>query len=202
MTTASAQRARYAGTALATASPQVLLLRLYDRLSLDLQRAAEAQTAGDHVAANQLLQHGQAIVSALATALDLDAWDGAERLKSLYTWLIQEMVRANTGRDATRTRACSSVVEPLRSAWHEAQASLTGGVSEVVAPPAAPHAVAPQPAAPAFLQPVGPVADGARSPLPAARAGTLGAGPVAAAALLRARTLAAAGAGHSSGGPR
>lgn len=132
MTTAAAQRARFAGTALATSSPQVLLLRLYDRLALDLRRAVDAQVAGDHQVADRQLQHAQEITSALANALDVDSWDGAKTLKSLYTWLLREMVVANTQRDAAKTRACLSVVEPLRSAWHEAQAMLSGGTSQFV----------------------------------------------------------------------
>ncbi len=38
---AAALRARYLGDAVATASPQQLLVMLYDRLALDLERATD-----------------------------------------------------------------------------------------------------------------------------------------------------------------
>jgi flagellar protein FliS len=43
---AASLRARYLGDAVATSSPQQVLVMLYDRLALDLERAQKAAASG------------------------------------------------------------------------------------------------------------------------------------------------------------
>ncbi|GAB3467694.1 flagellar export chaperone FliS [Kineococcus endophyticus] len=112
---------RYLGDALATATPATLLVMLYDRLLLDLQRAEKAQREQDRETAHTNLIHAQAIVQELQSSLDLEAWEGAPGLMSLYTWLLQEMSNANVDCDPERTARCRvDTVEPLAEAWREA----------------------------------------------------------------------------------
>ncbi|WP_432511043.1 flagellar export chaperone FliS [Kineococcus sp. SYSU DK001] len=120
---------RYLGDSLATASPAALLVMLYDRLLLDLQRGEAAQLAGDRQTAHTNLVHAQAIVTELANSLSVEAWDGGPKLMSLYQWLLQELAVANVSGDAARTAACRTVtVEPLAEAWREAALEhLSGG---------------------------------------------------------------------------
>ncbi|MFZ5846959.1 MAG: flagellar export chaperone FliS [Actinomycetota bacterium] len=113
-------RAAYMGQMVNTANPQRLLVMLYDRLVLDVQRALEAQQAGDHVAAGQQLMHAQEIVLELSSSLKPELWDGAERLSSIYSWLVSELMRANIERDAKITEDCLGVITPLADAWREA----------------------------------------------------------------------------------
>ena len=121
---AASLRARYMGDTVTTASPQRLLVMLYDRLALDLERAQTALVAGDRGAAGEQLQHAQEIVLELLTSLKVDAWEGGPRLAALYNWLLTEMMTANVKGDAGRVGSCRQVVEPLRDAWHQAAASL------------------------------------------------------------------------------
>ncbi|WP_369136753.1 flagellar export chaperone FliS [Modestobacter versicolor] len=123
MSTASL-RARYLGDTVTTASPQRLLVMLYDRLALDLERAHAALTAGDRDAATEQLQHAQDVVFGLLESLQVDAWEGAPRLAALYNWLISELGKAILKGDLRRVADCRSIVEPLRDAWREAAASL------------------------------------------------------------------------------
>jgi flagellar protein FliS len=123
---AAALRARYVGDSVATASPQQLLVMLYDRLALDLQRASEALTAGDRRTAGEQLRHAQDIVFELRSSLKVEAWEGGPRLASLYAWLLTELTTANVKGDRNRVQACRQVVEPLRDAWRQAAASLAG----------------------------------------------------------------------------
>lgn len=121
---AAALRARYLGDSVATASPQQLLVMLYDRLALDLERAEAALAAGDRTEAGNQLRHGQDIVFELRSSLRVDVWEGGPRLAALYTWLIKELMQANVKGDRNRVAACRQVVEPLRDAWRQAAASL------------------------------------------------------------------------------
>jgi flagellar protein FliS len=131
---------RYVQDTVATVSPGRLLTMLYDRLVLDLQRAEDEQRAGDRLAAGRQLVHAQDIVHELAATLDLDAWDGARRLMSVYTFLITELVSANIAGDADRTAACRELVEPLRDAWHQAaqEVAVTSTPLEVAPGPLRP----------------------------------------------------------------
>jgi flagellar protein FliS len=123
---AAALRARYMGDTVATASPQQLLVMLYDRLALDLERAETALVSGDRQEAGAQLLHAQEIVFELRSSLQVDLWDGGPRLAALYGWLITEMLQANVKGDRNRVAACRQVVEPLRDAWRQAAASLAG----------------------------------------------------------------------------
>jgi flagellar secretion chaperone FliS len=113
-------RSAYMNNSVGTANPRRLLVMLYDRLLLDVQRGLAAQQAGDHAAAYPHLIHAQDIVTELRATLKVDAWEGGPALASLYEWLLGQLVRANVQRDATITAECLPVIESLGRAWHEA----------------------------------------------------------------------------------
>ena len=128
---------RYLADSLSTASPAALLVMLYDRLILDLQRAEQAQRTADRETAHANLVHAQDILHELLSSLDVDKWEGGAGLRSLYSWLIQELAVANVSGDADRTAACrTSTVEPLAEAWRQAALEHLSGT------PASGHGVA------------------------------------------------------------
>jgi flagellar protein FliS len=124
--TAASLRSRYLGDAVSTASPQQVLVMLYDRLALDLERAQAALAQGRRADAREQVRHAQEIVFELLGSLRVDAWEGGPRLAALYNWLIAELNQAMVKQDAARVRSCLQVVEPLRDAWRQAAASLAG----------------------------------------------------------------------------
>jgi flagellar secretion chaperone FliS len=123
MSTASL-RSRYLGDSVATASPQRILVMLYDRLVLDLERAEMALDTGDRTEAAAQIQHAQDIVFEFRESLRVDAWEGGPRLAALYSWMITELVQAGVKRDRNRVAACRQIAEPLRDAWRQAAATL------------------------------------------------------------------------------
>ena len=129
MTAPATVRARYLSDRVATASPHQLLVMLYDRLALDLQRAEEALVAGDRDVSHAQLLHAQEIVLELRASLQVDVWEGGPRLAALYSWVLGELMKANLKGEVRRVRDCRQVVEPLRDAWREAAASLAVGGS-------------------------------------------------------------------------
>ncbi|MFI7541294.1 flagellar export chaperone FliS [Actinoplanes sp. NPDC049599] len=121
MTTPSpAMRARYITDSVSTASPVKLLLMLFDRLVLDLNRGEQALLAGDRAEANTHLKHAQDIVTELHVSLNLDVWDGAAGLAALYAFVETELVNANVHGDAAKVKAVLGLMEPLRDTWREA----------------------------------------------------------------------------------
>ena len=125
----AAIRSRYVSDAVSTASPAALLIMLYDRLLLDLERGEALITSGDRNAASAELQHAQEIVMEFRMSLDVESWDGGAGLEALYSFLYSELVRANTTGDAPAVRAIKDLVAPLRNSWLEA-------AEAVYAPPA------------------------------------------------------------------
>jgi flagellar protein FliS len=121
--TAPHLRDRYLQDSINTASPGKLLVMLYERLVMDLVQGEEALRAGERERAHERITHGQEIILELRATLDLEAWDGAAGLASLYGFLITELIQANVQRDADKVAACRGLVEPLRDAWREAAAA-------------------------------------------------------------------------------
>lgn len=113
-------RTRYLADAVATAGPGKLLTMLFDRLLLDIDRAEAALRAGDRPTGTQQLAHAQEIVAELIANLDVESWDGGDRLLSIYTFLLSELIGAGLAGDADRAAACRTVVAPLAQTWREA----------------------------------------------------------------------------------
>ncbi|MCU1375545.1 MAG: fliS [Actinomycetia bacterium] len=101
-------------------TPERLITMLYDRLARDLISAEAAIERHDRSVAHETLVHAQEIIFELLSALDVDAWEGGHALASLYTWLLNELVAANTTQDAARVSHARSLIEPLAEAWHVA----------------------------------------------------------------------------------
>ena len=120
MTTPPNMRQRYLTDSINTATPAKLLMMLFDRLVLDLNRGEQALLAGDRPEANTNLKHAQDIVTELHVSLDLDAWDGAAGLAALYAFVETELVNANVRGDAAKVTAIRGLIEPLRDTWREA----------------------------------------------------------------------------------
>ncbi|BEL11177.1 flagellar export chaperone FliS [Actinoplanes sichuanensis] len=118
-------RDRYLQDSINTASPARLLIMLYDRLILDLMHGEEAFRNDDRVLANEKITHAQEIVLELRVTLDLEAWDGAPGLASLYGFVLTELIGANIQRDADRVAGCRALLEPLRDAWRDAASAST-----------------------------------------------------------------------------
>ena len=118
-------RARYLADAVATAGPTRLLTMLYDRLLVDVDRGERALRTGERGEATGHLSHAQEIVTELMCSLDVELWDGAQNLLSIYTFLLRELVEASVSGDPERVAACRALIEPLHEAWNEAGQSLT-----------------------------------------------------------------------------
>jgi flagellar protein FliS len=120
MTTAALARNRYLGDSVSTASPQRLVVMLYDGLVQDLQLAQQGLARGDLGLVHARLVRAQAIVTELQSSLDLDAWDGAPGLDRLYTYVLELLVDANVRKDAEPITQALTVIEPLQDAWRQA----------------------------------------------------------------------------------
>ena len=132
----AAARALYNRDSVLSASPSKILTMLYDRLLLDLHRAETAQVTGVWDAAATNLLHAQEIVAYLEETLNPELWDGGPGLLAIYQFVTRSLQGATMYRDVERTRECITLLEPLRSAWHEAaaqQAPAYSGLGQALA---------------------------------------------------------------------
>jgi len=125
-------RAAYVSNSIETMSPGRMIVALYERLALDLERAEQAILASDPATAHECLLHAQAIVTELHDALDVEAWPAARSLKDIYVFLLFELIASNVEKDSDRVAGCRSLVVPLRDAWNEAAGIVTSSGGSAV----------------------------------------------------------------------
>lgn len=113
-------RAAYMDATIATASPSRLLVMLFDRLVLDVQRGLEAQRRGDFEETHRQLTHAQDIVMELQSSLRADEFRGGYDLAALYGFLHRQLIMANIRKDAAITDDVLTLVTDLCDAWRQA----------------------------------------------------------------------------------
>lgn len=113
-------RAAYLDASIATASPARLLVMLFDRLVLDVQRGLEAQRRGDVEDTHKHLTHAQDILLELATSLRPEEFKGGYDLAALYSFLHRQLVMANIRKDASITDEVLTLVTDLCETWRQA----------------------------------------------------------------------------------
>ena len=113
-------RTRYASVTAHTASPQRLLTMLYDRLVTDLAMAEAAMRRGEHEQVSSQLRHAQDILLELWASLDVELWPEGVPLRSLYLWMVNELMGSRTPAQPDRIAECRKLVEPLRDSWKQA----------------------------------------------------------------------------------
>ncbi len=119
-------RASYVTAAVETAAPSTLVTMLFDRLLLDVDRAAAAFERAETLEARSLVQHAQDIVAELMASLDVEVWDGGPALMSVYAFLYSSLVDAALHSDVEMLGACRELIASLTSTWHEAAALAAG----------------------------------------------------------------------------
>lgn len=115
-----------------SATPERLVVLLYDRMTRDLETAITAQQQGDAVLAVDRVHHSQLIVSELAQALDSDQdTELAGNLTALYEYLIHEHRAFLADRNTAHLDDCLKVIRPLYESWRTVAAgSVDSSVKE------------------------------------------------------------------------
>ena len=116
-------RNRYLRDRVMTATPAQRVVMIYDRLLLDLDRAADA---ADAPAAGAHLGHAASIVAELLGSLDQSAGGPADNLAQLYGYLLGELTAIRMSDERARLGALRTIAAGLRDAFAEAAASLAG----------------------------------------------------------------------------
>jgi flagellar protein FliS len=115
----------FGSDSLATLSGPRVVVMCFDRLDRDLAAAAEAIGSRDLFKANTALQHAQDLVTELLVMLDVEAWEHAPTLASVYDYLVRLLAAANTTKRMSKVEEAQRLVAELGDAFREAAAPKT-----------------------------------------------------------------------------
>ncbi len=119
---------RYLESQILTASPEQLVVILYDGAIRFCRRAEDAFTQSRSDEAGELLIRAQRVVLELVCALRPESNpDIVKNLGGLYAFVYEQLVWANVERDVKRIRDAVSVLETLREGWSGAIEKTKGG---------------------------------------------------------------------------
>jgi flagellar secretion chaperone FliS len=136
MTYPLSQNESYRKTQIDTASPETLILMLYDGALRFMTQAEDAFTAANNEGVHNALVRVQAIITELLTALDKEkGGEIAINLERLYIFFLDKLSEANIKKDPEPVRQIRPLIESLRDTWAEAMKVMA---RQNTAPPAAP----------------------------------------------------------------
>lgn len=112
---------QYQNTQVQTASPEQILIMLYDGAIRFCRQATEFMLAGQMTAKAEKISRVIAIVSELANTLDHEiGGEIAEELDALYNFMIRELTQANLQNDTEKLTVVENLLSDLRETWMQA----------------------------------------------------------------------------------
>jgi flagellar protein FliS len=107
----------YRESSVLTASPEQLVVMLYDGAGRFLRQAEAAYGEGALEHAHDRLNRGEAIIDELLATLDMDQGQVAERLQAIYVYCKRCLTESRRDRDVTKIRLVVRLMGELREAW-------------------------------------------------------------------------------------
>jgi flagellar secretion chaperone FliS len=107
----------YRENSIMTASPEQLVVMLYDGAGRFLRQAEGAMLDGSWLLASEKLSRAEAIIDELLATLDMDAGEVADRLQSIYVFCKMRLIEARLHRDSVRVDQVARLLSELREAW-------------------------------------------------------------------------------------
>jgi len=107
----------YRDSAVLTASPEQLVVMLYDGAVRFLRQAQIAMGDGSWVQGFEKLSRAEAIIDELLATLNMDTGEIAERLQAIYVFCKRTLIEARIQRDAEKVGHVVALVADLREAW-------------------------------------------------------------------------------------
>jgi flagellar protein FliS len=126
-------RDRFTDGGLETASGPKVIQLCYDRLDRDIEGALSAMDRRDIGGAHDTLCHAQDIVHELLCMLDLDRWEHAASLASIYRYVLELLTQANVRKNPVPAREARHLLGELGEAFRLGGASMTEPVPALAA---------------------------------------------------------------------
>lgn len=110
----------YLETKIMTASPEQLVVIMYEEAIKALQLARNEIEAKDFAKANHQLYKAQLIIGELMSALNFDYKEIADNLFNVYSHVYDQIVQANMKKDIMSISALIKLLTALLEPWREA----------------------------------------------------------------------------------
>ena len=107
----------YRESAVLTATPEQLVVMLYDGANRFLTQSAIAMRDGRAGLAGEKLRRAEAIIDELLATLDMSVGEIAERLQALYLFFKEHLMSARLKQDAGKVDEVADFMRELRSSW-------------------------------------------------------------------------------------
>lgn len=121
----------YQKSAVQGASPLQLIVLMYDGALRFMEAGRHAMVKRDLERQNTNLQKAQRVVLELMACLDMtQGGDVSKNLFALYSYVVDELVKANIEDDLAAADRAIKVMSDLRESWSELQKSLRKGEGE------------------------------------------------------------------------
>lgn len=133
---AGSQRSRFTDGAIETASGSQVIVMCFDRLERDLDGALNAIDERRHEHTNSLLRHAQDLLTEMVAMLDVEAWEHAPALLSVYDYVLRRLAHANMFKDPAGVAEARKLIGEIGDAFR-------GAATELAAQPAATAAQSP-----------------------------------------------------------
>jgi len=107
----------YRESAVLTATPEQLVVMLYDGANRFLTQSAIAMRDGRAGLAGEKLRRAEAIIDELLATLDMSIGEIADRLQALYLFFKEHLMAARIKQDAGKVDEVARFMRELRSSW-------------------------------------------------------------------------------------
>jgi len=107
----------YRENAVLTATPEQLVVMLYDGANRFLAQSAVAMRERRAGLAGEKLRRAEAIIDELLATLDLSVGVIAERLQALYLFFKEHLMAARLEQSADKVEEVARLMRELRGAW-------------------------------------------------------------------------------------
>jgi flagellar secretion chaperone FliS len=109
----------YKESAVMTATPERLVVMLYDGARRFLFQAAVAMREGNIEASNNRLQRAEAIIDELNNTLDMSVGDVSTRLRAIYLFCKRHLMQARLKRNPAMIDEVSELLDTVGDAWRQ-----------------------------------------------------------------------------------
>jgi flagellar secretion chaperone FliS len=120
---ASNSHASYRNSAILTASPEQLVIMLYDGCHRFLLQGITAMREDNAAETRERSGRATAIIDELQRTLDLSAGLVAERLEGIYVFCRRHLAEGLSERDPEKLEQVDELLQELRDGWAQAAAS-------------------------------------------------------------------------------
>ena len=107
----------YRQSAVLTATPEQLVVMLYDGAVRFLRQAEVAMREGAWLHSFEKLGRGEDIINELLATLNMDTGEIAERLQAIYVFCKKTLIESRIQRDSAKIGQVVALLSNLREAW-------------------------------------------------------------------------------------